>query len=110
MSVQESLLAVMSLCDIMWLTRHTAASRESCRLHASVRHQYVTQHSSEAEDSCTNTGTRASFPKVLHLYVEASAVLAQHDHTVVQVHLVERIPWHEALYFVTTTLTTGTQY
>ena len=24
-----------------------------------------------------------------------------------QVHLVERIPWHEALYFVTTTLTTG---
>lgn len=25
-----------------------------------------------------------------------------------QVHLVERIPWHEALYFVTTTLTTGT--
>lgn len=24
-----------------------------------------------------------------------------------QVHIVERIPWHEALWFVTTTLTTG---
>ena len=27
-----------------------------------------------------------------------------------KVHLVERIPWHEALYFVTTTLTTGTPH
>ena len=32
--------------------------------------------------------------------------LMKHTRLLLQVHLCERIPWHEALYFVTTTLTT----
>lgn len=60
-------------------------------------------------DANFDTGAHMPFITVLDVYKAASVKQAQHDSTIVQVHLVERIPWHEALYFVTTTLTTGTQ-